>query len=78
MFGRSDYDTRLTQAVKEDRRQAALNHVARLVDAGRLAGLNSDRLLEVAAKVEAYLATGAVPTDEVVAAATVNSMVDDA
>lgn len=72
-FSDKAYEARRAQAAAEDRRQVALSHVARLVDAGRLAGLNSDRLLEVAAKVEDYLATGAVPTEE-----TVSDMVDDA
>ncbi len=75
MFGLSgkEYEARMAQAVAEDRRQKALNYVVELVRSNRLSGLNSDRLLDVAAKVEAYLATGAVPTEETVA-----DMVDDA
>lgn len=63
-FSDKAYEARKSQALTEDRRLAALHYVARLVEAGRLNGLNSDRLLGVAAKAETYLATGIVPTDD--------------
>lgn len=63
-FGRKEYEASVKQAEAEDRRQHALDYIIRLVEAGRLTGLNSDRLLAVAAKAETYLATGIVPTDD--------------